>query len=112
MQDAEAVGRSNNKRKVVGLCYLGKAGALTFFNFVLWLSSAGHKFGFLESFHPWSTPGCGCVLREGRAAGSLLCCLLSLIPKRLFAAALGVHGTGVHFQKPFGKGAERFVPMR
>lgn len=40
---------------------------------------------------------------------SLLCCLLPLIPKRLFAAALWVRGTGVHFQKPFGKGAEGFV---
>lgn len=54
--------------KGVGLCYLGKAGAFTFMNSVLWLSSAGHESGFLESFHPWSTPGWSCVPR-GRWLG-------------------------------------------
>lgn len=47
--------------------------------------------------------------RGGDGWESLRCCLLPLLPKRLFAAALWVRGAGVHFQKPFGKGAEGFV---
>lgn len=60
MQDAaEAVGRNNDQRKVLVCVTWEKLVPSPFFNSVLWLSSAGHEFGFCESFHPWSTPGCG-----------------------------------------------------
>lgn len=85
MQDAaEAVGRNNDQRKVLVCVTWEKLVPSPFFNSVLWLSSAGHEFGFCESFHPWSTPGCG-----GDGWEPLLCSLLPLMPQRLFAAASG-----------------------
>lgn len=59
----------------------GKSWCLfTFLNSVLWLSSAGHEFGLLESSHPRSTPG-------GRWLGVTALLSSCSHSQRLFAAA-------------------------
>lgn len=100
MQDAaEAEGRSNDKRKVLGCVTWEKLVPSPFFT--LYCGSAVLD----TSLGSWRAPTLGAHLAEMAGVTALL---PSPHPQRAVCSPLG-QGKGVHFQKPFGKGAEGFV---
>lgn len=111
MQDAaEAVGRSNDKRKVLVCVTWEKLVPSPFL--ILYCGSAVLDV-ILGSWRA-STLGAhlaAAACRGGDGWESLLCCLLPLIPQRLFAAALWARGKVCTSRSPLGKALKGLFPM-